>query len=89
LIRSPVPVGNDETEGAAFPLRAADRDLAAMHFNEAFTDYQPQSRASILFGQGRLQLLERLEQPIHILRGDADTVVLDADLEELGALPPD
>ena len=63
------------------PLLALKADLAAHQFHQLPANAQPQTGAAI-FGCGiATGLRKRLEQQALLLRTDADTAVLDADLQ--------
>src|SRR3954468_6830625 len=71
-------LGKREMERAALAKRGAHRDLPAMALGDLLADREPDAGAGKLpFG---MQLLEHHEDPLEVLRLDADAVVLDAEL---------
>src|SRR5262249_22521535 len=76
--------GQRETEGAAFPRRRLDPHRAAVALDHLLHDGEPDPRARILALV--VQPLEHHEDPLEVLRLDADAVVANRDLAGLAAV---
>ena len=63
------------------PRLALDADAPAHHLHQTAADGQAEPRAAEAPRHGRIHLAERLEQPLHVLRGDADAGVVHGEMQ--------
>src|SRR4029078_27077 len=83
-IRSPTPhaEARGEVKGTAMVWTLAlDPDPTSHHPDELLRDRQPQPRASILPRRRGICLLERLEDPVLLLRLDPDPRIPDGEVQ--------
>src|SRR5207237_1470364 len=69
--------GHVQREGAARVWRALDADLAAQQLRDLAADREAESRAAELAARGSVGLLERLEDQLLLVPGNADAGVGD------------
>src|SRR5581483_4786870 len=74
---SPVPVGKGEVEDTALAGPRLDPDAAAVTFDHLPADGQADARARVF--RAGVQALEDEEDPLGVLRRDADAVVADGE----------
>ena len=63
------------------PRLALDADAPAHQLHQAAADGQAEAGAAEAARHGRIHLAERLEQPLHVLRGDADAGVVHGEIQ--------
>src|SRR5688572_12018476 len=75
LLMRPSPLGNGETERRTFSRPRLHPDAAAVALDNLLADREPNPGAAVLFD--RVQTLEDDEDPLEVLRRNADPVVAD------------
>ena len=68
----------------ALGQRTLQPHLAAVHFYESFADAQPKAAPAVTAADRAVQLLERLKEPLLILRGDPRARIRYADVHSSG-----
>ena len=67
------------------PGRALDPDSTAVHLHQLLRDGQPEPGSLVLAADAAVALLKAFEDPLHVVRRDADAGIAHAD-QQLGAL---
>jgi hypothetical protein len=78
-----VGLRQEEREGASLVWRALQEDLPAEQPRDLAADGQAQARTAVLAAGRAVRLLERLEDDLLLLLGDADAGVPDLEGDDL------
>src|SRR3712207_2604586 len=84
MVAGELSQGQGDGEGAAFARPAGDGDTATVQLDEPFRQRQPQAGT---LSMGRARLVKLVEDPLLVLRRDADARVPHRDLDD--AVCPD